>query len=263
MGLASIVICLAAQIFATPILKLLQTPDELMDMTLTYVRVIFWGIVFVYLYNYFAFLLRSMGESVVPLIFLGVASVINVVLDLLFVVGFSFGIAGAAWATVLAQIISGVGICVYTWTKYPSLRFSLGEFWADEKPAGEILRFSFASSLQQSIMNFGILMVQGLVNSFGVSVMAAFAAGVKIDTLAYMPAQEFGNAYSIFLSQNYGAGQKERVKKGTKTAFLATVVFCLVISAGIFGADGIWWSISIGWMLADIAGAYLLFLRKK
>ena len=83
-------------------------------------------------------------------------------------------------------------------------------------------------------MNFGILMVQGLVNSFGTAVMAAFAAGVKIDTLAYMPAQEFGNAYSIFISQNYGADEKDRIKKGTKSALVMVLVFCAVISAGVF-----------------------------
>lgn len=91
-----------------------------------------------------------------------------------------------------------------------------------------------ATALQQSVMNFGILMIQGLVNSFGATVMASFAAAVKIDTIAYMPAQEFGNAYSLFVSQNYGARQPERIRKGTRLSFLVSTIFCLVISGLIF-----------------------------
>ena len=99
---------------------------------------------------------------------------------------------------------------------------------------GEIIRNDVFTGLQQSVMNFGILMIQGLVNSFGAVVMAAFAAAVKIDTLAYMPAQEFGNAYSLFISQNYGAQKRERIKKGTKLATCVSVVFCVVVSGFIF-----------------------------
>mgnify|MGYP004618658669 FL=1 len=99
---------------------------------------------------------------------------------------------------------------------------------------GEIIRNDVFTGLQQSVMNFGILMIQGLVNSFGAVVMAAFAAAVKIDTLAYMPAQEFGNAYSLFISQNYGAQKRERIKKGTKLATCVSVVFCVVVSVFIF-----------------------------
>ena len=94
----------------------------------------------------------------------------------------------------------------------------------------EVTKLCTASCLQQSVMNFGILLIQGLVNSFGTAVMAAFAAAVKIDTLAYMPAQEFGNAYSLFISQNYGAGDRERVAKGTKAAIWISVSFCILIS---------------------------------
>lgn len=102
----------------------------------------------------------------------------------------------------------------------------------------EIFSYSVSTGIQQSVMNFGILMVQGLVNSFGTSVMAAFAAGVKIDTLAYMPAQEFGNAYSIFISQNYGADKKDRIRKGTKSAAVSALIFCAAASAAVFfGAE--------------------------
>lgn len=143
---------------------------------------------------------------------------------------------GAAWATVTAQAIAGLGLSAYTWCREPRLRVSLNKLRRGEKPVREILQFSLTTSAQQSVMNFGILMVQGLVNSFGTCVMAAFAAAVKIDTFAYMPAQEFGNAFSVFASQNYGAGEKERLKKGMKSAFAVSAVFCLAISAAVYGA---------------------------
>lgn len=224
-----------------PILNVMQIPEDVYDMMFAYVKIILYGLVFIFLYNYFSFLLRSTGNSVVPLIFLGVSTVLNIVLDYIFVAVLDRGVEGAAEATVIAQIISGVGIGIYSMIKEPVLRRQRVETVQEDahiriraSVLGEIFSYSAATGVQQSVMNFGILMVQGLVNSFGTAVMAAFAAGVKIDTLAYMPAQEFGNAYSIFISQNYGANEKERIKKGTKSAVFVVLGFCIVISAAVF-----------------------------
>ena len=223
-------ISILVQLLTDPILQLLRTPESLYAMTKSYVMIVFGGIFFVFLYNYFAFLLRAVGNSVVPLCFLGIASVLNIGLDLYFVIELRWNLQGAAVATVLSQVFSGVGLGIYTWWKEPQFRFSLKAFRQGEKPIGEICQYSMMTCAQQSVMNFGILMVQSLVNSFGAAVMAAFAAAVKIDTFAYMPAQEFGNAYSIFISQNFGAGQQERIKEGTRKAFCVSAVFCGIIS---------------------------------
>ena len=204
------------------ILAVLQTPDRIFDMTGEYVTVIFAGLIFVFFYNFFAFLLRGMGNSVVPLVFLGISSILNIVLDLWFVAGLSMGVSGAAWATVIAQAVSGLGIAVYSFVKVSELRFTPEDMKFSAARLKETAANDFATGIQQSVMNFGILMVQGLVNSFGTTVMAAFAAGVKIDTLAYMPAQEFGNAYSIFASQNYGAGKWDRIRSGVKAGLIQT-----------------------------------------
>ncbi len=238
-GGVTVLVDALAFIFVNPILRLLQVPEEIMGQMRLYVLIIFAGIFFIFLYNYFAYLLRALGNSVVPLYFLGGSSVFNVALDLLFVAVFHWGIGGAAAATVLSQIISGVGIGVYTWKKAPLLK----EAWRrrdegkEERRATvqEIVRFSLAASVQQSVMNFGILMVQGLVNSFGVAVMAAFTAAVKIDSFAYMPAQEFGNAFSLYISQNYGAGERSRVRQGAVRAMAISITFCLAVSALVFG----------------------------
>ena len=232
-GATTLLLNLAVMLLCTPILKLLQTPPELMEMMHSYVWIIFMGLIFVFLYNYYAYLLRALGNSLVPLYFLGTTAVLNVLLDLLFVVTFNWGIEGAAAATVIAQALSGLGLMAYAWLKEPALRFQRS-FKPARGAAGEILRFAFSSSIQQSVMNFGILMIQGLVNSFGKEVMAAFAAAVKIDSFAYMPAQEFGNAFSLFISQNHGAGQKERVKEGMKSALRVSLCFCALISCLVF-----------------------------
>ena len=234
LSVIAIVLTAVTEIFVYPILSVLNTPKSLMNMMHSYLVIVFVGIIFVYLYNYFAFLLRARGDSTTPLIFLVISSVLNIILDIYMVVLCHMGIEGAAYATVISQAVSGVGLWIFTWIKNPMYRFSVAGFLGSNKPFKEIFRYSLAASAQKSVMNFGILMVQGLVNTFGVSVMAAFAAGVKIDTLAYMPAQEFGNAYSLFVSGNYGANKADRIKKGTKSATVLTVVFCAIVSFFIF-----------------------------
>ena len=238
-GIVTIVMNIVVFVCMKPILNILQIPEDISGMMQEYVWYIFWGIFFVFLYNYFSFLLRAAGDSVVSLVFLGISSGLNIVLDLALVYGIRMGIKGAAIATVISQIVSGIGICIYTWMKMPELRFSLRPERIKESQSvmGEVVRYSAASSIQQSVMNFGILMIQGLVNSFGTAVMAAFAAAVKIDSFAYMPAQEFANAFSIFISQNRGAGKEKRVQKGVRSAVTVSTAFCICVSVLIyFGA---------------------------
>lgn len=217
-------------LFIDPIMYLLCVPVEIYGLMREYLWVIFFGISAVFLYNYFACLLRAVGNSFIPLVFLGISALLNVGLDLVFVLVFQWGVAGAGAATVVSQFVSGIGISLYTFLKMPEFRINRSHMKMDRKVLAEISGFSFLTCVQQSVMNFGILMVQGLVNSFGAVVMAAFAAAVKIDSFAYMPVQDFGNAFSTFIAQNYGAGRHDRVEKGIKSAVTASVLFCLVIS---------------------------------
>lgn len=329
-------------IFIDPILHFLKVPGSIYEMMRSYLWIIFYGITATFFYNFFASLLRAVGNSVTPLLFLGVCAVLNIVLDLLFVIRFQWGVAGAAAATVIAQYVSGLGLFAYTFLYFPEFRFSLKGIRLKKAVFSEIARFSSLTCLQQSVMNLGILMVQGLVNSFGPAVMAAFAAAVKIDSFAYMPVQDFGNAFSTFTAQNFGAKKQERIQAGMKSAVWCSVIFCLIISLCVFvfarplmllfvkpteteilaigirylhiegsfyfgigclfllygyyraverpgmsvvltgislgtrvllayvlsavpsiGVVGIWWSVPIGWLLADLAGfGYLLWLRR-
>lgn len=323
------------------IMAWMNIPREIAAMTRTYMVLVFWGIPAIAVYNFFGAYLKALGDSVVPLLFLGVSTALNIGLDILLVAVWGQGAAGAAVATVAAQYVSGAGITLYTLWKNPDLRKALGGLRLEKACLGEIVRYSFLTCLQQSVMNLGILMVQGLVNSFGTTVMAAFAAGVKIDSFAYMPAQEYGNAFSTFIAQNKGAGQTGRIKRGVRCAVLTSVAYCLAVSLALWflakplmlifvdpsetailaqgitylhiigpfycgigclfllyglyralgrpavsvvltvislgtrvalsyvlsavpaiGVVGIWWSIPIGWALADLTGL-LLYLKKR
>lgn len=217
------------------ILWVLRVPEELKLLMKDYLVIIFLGITATFLYNYFANLLRAIGNSVVPLVFLAVSALLNVALDLLCVIVFGWGVKGAAGATVFSQFVSGIGIGIYTLKKFPELCPKREDCRWNKQNLASILNLSVMTSVQQSIMNFGILMVQGLVNSFGTVIMAAFAAAVKIDSFAYMPVQDFGNAFSTFAAQNFGAQKEERIRKGIRSAISVTVVFCLVISVLVFG----------------------------
>lgn len=209
----------------------LRVPAEVWGDMRVYLFLVFLGIPAIFLYNFFASYLRAIGNSVIPLVFLAVSSVLNIVLDLWFVVGLNKAVAGVAQATVIAQYISGVGIAVYTWVRFPQVRSVARPRTLRAQRVQEIFSYSSLTCVQQSVMNLGILMVQGLVNSFGPVVMAAFAAAVKIDAFAYMPVQDFGNAFSTFIAQNYGAKQNDRIRSGLKSAVLISAAFCVVLSA--------------------------------
>lgn len=216
------------------ILHWLCVPTEVQPLMGTYLKIIFAGILATFLYNYFANLLNAVGNSVTPLYFLAVAALSNIGLDLLFVLVFKWGVGGAAWATVIAQLLAGIGIAVYTLNKFPHLRPQRADMCWNKADFASIVNLSVMTSVQQSIMNFGILLVQGLVNSFGSVVMAAFAAAVKIDSFAYMPVQDFGNAFSTYVAQNYGAQKSERIRLGIRSAALTSAAFCLLISILVF-----------------------------
>ena len=233
-GTVTVLLNVAVFLWLDPILRWLQVPYDVYPLMRNYLWIIFWGIAFTFLYNFYAALLRAVGDSVTPLWFLAVSVVLNIGLDLFLILVLDQGIEGAAVATVIAQGMAASGILLYTYKTRPELRLHRKDMRFDRSSLKEITSFSTLTCVQQSVMNFGILMVQGLVNSFGTAVMAAFAAAVKIDSFAYMPVQEFGNAFSTFVAQNFGARKGDRIRRGVRSAFLITIVFSLVISLLVF-----------------------------
>lgn len=230
----TVVLNVAAVLALDPILRFLQVPAEVYPLMRDYLWIIFWGILFTFIYNFYAALLRAVGDSVTPLWFLSLSVVLNIGLDLFFILSLDWGIEGAAAATVIAQGAAALGIVIYTYRKRPELKIRRNEIYLDRATLKEITEFSTLTCVQQSVMNLGILMVQGLVNSFGTVVMAAFAAAVKIDAFAYMPVQEFGNAFSTFVAQNFGARKRQRIRRGIRQALLITCLFSLAVSLLIF-----------------------------
>ena len=229
-GFFSVVMTALVFFFIDDILRWLQVPQDVFPLMRSYLWYIFYGIVFTFVYNYGASLLRAVGNSVIPLLFLGIAAVLNIALDIALILYFNMGVVGAALATTIAQLVSAVGIFIYIFVRFPQLLPGREERCFSGLALREIMRFSLLTCMQQSVMNFGILMVQGLVNSFGTVIMAAFAAAVKIDSFAYMPVQDFGNAFSTFIAQNFGAGKLERIKQGMRSAFITAIGFSLFVS---------------------------------
>lgn len=230
----TVVINIFSFVFIDKIINFMRVPENIFKITKDYLWIIFFGIGFTFLYNFFASLLRALGNSVVPLIFLAVSAITNIVLDLWFVIGLGLGVKGAGEATVIAQGISGVGIAIYTYYKFSWIFSGFSKKFFSKNILKEISQYSFLTCMQQSIMNLGILMVQGLVNSFGTVIMAAFTVAVKIDSFAYMPVQDFGNSFSTFIAQNYGAGESKRIKEGIKNAIKVSTLFCVFISGVVY-----------------------------
>ena len=220
-----------------PILRFLQVPDSLYGDMAGYLRIIFVGLAATFLYNFFACLLRSAGNSAAPLWFLGGAALLNVGLDLLFVLVLRWGVSGAAAATVIAQYAAGLGLTIYALLRCRHMLPRRAAFRFDRHILRELMDLSLLTCAQQSAMNFGILLIQRLVDSFGPVVMAAFAAAVKIDAFAYLPVQEFGNAFSTFSAQNYGAGQSDRLRQGD-TEVIACGVRYLRIEGTFYAGIG-------------------------
>lgn len=242
------------------ILVWMCVPPEVTAALRDYLRVIFGGILFTFLYNFWAAVLRSVGNSTAPLWFLLLSAGMNIALDLWFVLGLRLGVAGAAWATVIAQAFAALGITAYFCLRMRNLHPQRRHMRLQPRLLSRIARLSVLTGAQQSIMNFGILMIQSLVNSYGVPVMAAFAAGVKIDAFAYAPAQDFGNGFATFAAQNAGAGQTGRIRRGFREAALLSLSFCAVVSAlvGIFAPVLLKWFIDPGQTESLRIGAHYL-----
>lgn len=260
-GVLTLLIMVLFYMLLDPIISVLQVPSEIFGDMRIYLFCVFMGFAAVYIYNYVSNVLRGLGNSVVPLVFLAVSVVLNIFLDILFVAGFSMGIKGAAVATVIAQYVSGAGILIYFIAAYPVYRIGRADMHFEKANIKDILSLSGFTCLQQSVMNFGILCVQGIVNSFGTTVMAAFAVAVKIDTIAYMPVQDFGNAFSVFVAQNFGAGKADRIRSGIRQAGISVIIFCVCISAIVCGFARPFMSIFVDSSSVQVINVGVQYLR--
>jgi putative MATE family efflux protein len=255
----------AAGLLATvPILRLLDVPEAIMPEAASYLRIIFGGLLTTFGYNAVSAILRGLGDSKTPLYLLVVATLVNVALDLLFVAVFHWGVAGAAWATVISQAISFLGALAVLDKRNPFVRLDLREIRFDREIFRVSLRIGLPTGIQQTLVAAGMMVLTRVVNGFGAATMAGFAAAGRLDSFASMPAMNLSQALSTFTGQNIGAGKPERVRRGHLSAVavgagfsVATSVLVMTLGAplvSIFSTDPA--VIAIGARYLFIVGAF-------
>ena len=230
----SVILSVICIIFAHPILNVMRVDPSIMSMTINYLRIIFAGLIFTFMYNCFASTLRALGDSQSPLYFLITSAVINIIGDLFFVLFLNWGSEGCAIATVLSEALSCLLCIIYIQKKIPVLW--LGKKWLvfDKSLLGKTISYGWASAMQQATVQLGKLGIQAIVNSMGVAIAAAFAVVNRIDDFAYTPEQNIGHAMTALMAQSKGAGKKDRLKEafksGLKIEFIYGVIIFLVCS---------------------------------
>ncbi len=218
-------------LIAGPLLRMMNVPEDTYDMALTYILIIFGGIIGNLGYNVNAGILQGLGDSRTPLLFLAIACGINIVLDLVFVITFGLGVAGVAIATIIAQASSWLFGIFYINRKYPVIHISLRRFRFDKSLFFQVIRLGVPAGIQQALFSVGVMVMQSLVNSYGSDFIAGFNGANKLDTFGFMPIQSFATAATTYVGQNIGAGRLDRVRTGTRAT--------LILSCGVSTAAGI------------------------
>lgn len=221
----SFFLTLVCVIFAVPILLLLQVDLSIMDMTVQYLRIIFLGLMFTFLYNFFSSTLRALGDSASPLYFLIISAILNIFGDLFFVIVLKAGSNGCAISTVLSEAICCLFCIIYIQKKVPILR--LGKKWLvfDARLLKKTIAYGWASAMQQATVQMGKIAIQALVNTMGVSVAAAFAVVNRIDDFAITPEQNIAHAMTALMAQNKGAGKNDRMREGFRCGMILELVY--------------------------------------
>ena len=227
--LFSVFLSVSCIIFAHPILRIMRVDLSIMSMTTNYLRIIFAGLIFTFMYNCFASTLRALGDSQTPLYFLITSAVVNIIGDLFFVLFLGWGSEGCAVATVLSEALSCILCIIYIQMKVPVLQ--LGKKWLifDKKLLGKTISYGWASAMQQATVQLGKLGIQAIVNSMGVAVAAAFAVVNRIDDFAYSPEQNIGHAMTALMAQSKGAGKKDRLKEAFRSGIKIELVYGIAI----------------------------------
>ncbi|WP_238915929.1 MATE family efflux transporter [Clostridium sp. YIM B02555] len=236
----TIVMIILCVILVDPILRLIQTPEEIMGESAIYLRIIFCGLIFTFLYNFFSATLRSIGDSKSPLIFLSISAVLNVVMDIVFVVYFKMGVAGAGLATVTAEMFSALFCIIYIYKKVPLLHFARKEIILDKALLKITINYSSVTAMQQTCLYVGKVLVQTAVNPLGVDAIATFNAVTKIDDFAFTPQQSIASGMTTFLAQNRGAQKYDRIKRGLWVGMkMETMFWFILVGLVYFGANSL------------------------
>ncbi len=225
----SLVVVLLGMIAAKLLLRALYVPEEILNMSATYLRIIFLGAPFTFFYNAVSSALKSVGDSKTPLKFLAFCSVLNGVLDVILIGVFGLGIICSAVTTVVAEALSAILCVIYVYQKIPLLQLKPKEFRLDKELLKQTLQYGGVTALQQSCQPIGKLLIQGAVNPMGVEVIAAFNAVNRVDSYAFTPEQSIANGITTFVAQNAGAKKEDRIKKGFRSGLMLEFVYWIFI----------------------------------
>ena len=230
--LITMILTIISIIFARPILDVMHTPPEIIEGAYNFIIIIFGGIIVSMLFNLFSNVMRALGDSRTPLIFLAIASIINIVLDFVFILKFNMGVSGAAWATTISQGISAILCFSHIMRNVPILKLHRSDWHLTKKIIWNHLRMGLPMAFQASIIAIGAITVQFALNNLGELSVAAYTAAQKIDTLAIQPMMSFGITMATFVAQNYGAGKIERIRIGIRQCSIISVGFSIIV--GLF-----------------------------
>lgn len=224
----AIIITIISIFTAKPLLRLMNTPKDIINNSYSYIVIIYAGTFAAFFYNMISSILRSIGDSKTPLYFLIVSSILNIVLDLVFIINFKIGVAGAAYATVISQGVAGLLCLIYTAKKYPILKLEKKHFITGTKHFVTHLKIGLPMALQFSITAIGVIILQSAINSFGSNVVAAHTAASKVEQLVMQPSITFGVTMATYCAQNLGAGNIERIKEGVKKCTMINIIIGLI-----------------------------------
>ncbi len=230
-AVVSVGVTIIGLLVVDPLLTATNTPAETFEMSKQYLSVMFGGMIFTFYFNAFSSVLRAIGDSKTPLYFLMIATVINIILDIVFVRNFGLAAMGVAIATIIAQAVSAILCIIYIYLKVPVLRPQKGDFKIRKDEIAKMLKYGIPTAIQQSFVSVGMILIQGLVNSFGTVFMASYTAATKVDAFAMMPLLNISLAMSTFTGQNIGVGNIKRITKAVKTIMLGVLAFTVVMGA--------------------------------
>lgn len=235
--IASVLLTIMGLLFIYKILTLLGTPADIINMSYEYVKIILAGIIFTSIYNFSANLLRAVGDSVTPLIFLGISVFLNIGLDLLFIRVFDMGVSGAAFATVISQAVAGIACLIFIFTKCKHLVPQSGEFIVSKTDLADLIQSALAMGFMSCIVNIGTVILQSAINKLGTEIITAHTSARKVFEILTVILYTVGNAVTTFVSQNMGAHEIQRVKRGIRDGILlnALITTILIILGWLFG----------------------------
>lgn len=234
----SVVISILGAVFSAQILHFLRIEEALIPLTTEYLSVIMLGMVFSFIYNFYAAVFRALGDSRTPLLFLVASSLINIMGDLFFVIILKMGSLGCALATIFSELLCALACALYVQAKFDFLKLRKGWFVFDKSLLKKTISYGWVSAMQQAVPPLGKVFMQSAVNTMGVSVIAAFAAASRIDDFCYTPEQNIAHAMTAFMAQNKGAGRTDRMKAGFREGMMIEFAYgLLVLLIGFFGAE--------------------------